>query len=318
MTTTTTVRPPRRPNFLDQYLLRGPGSPRLQKLTAAQFMDVWAHYDSDSNGFIEGSELDGFLHEFLAAVMNLPNPEAIPKRTLDELKRSFMEEYDVNHDGKIEIKELAQLLPLDENFFLLFRFNNPLESSVEFMRIWKQFDKDFSGYIEADELKDFLRAVILRSNSSAVIDDDRLLEYTDSILRIFDTNKDGKLQLSEMAQLLPVRENFLNRAVFKGSLRTLTAQDVETVFLLYDRDGNGMIENEELYGLCKDLLELAKSDYDMDDLEAFHDAIINGCDINHDGKINQKELTMILLAIAKTAAEEESKEIDSTAAASTP
>ena len=66
-----------------------------------------------------------------------------------------------------------------------------------------------------------------------------------------------------------------------------------------------MIENEELYGLCKDLLELAKSDYDMDDLEAFHAAIINGCDINRDGKINQKELTMILLAIAKTASEEE-------------
>ncbi|GAU95259.1 hypothetical protein RvY_06905 [Ramazzottius varieornatus] len=181
------------------------------------------------------------------------------------------------------------------------------------MRIWKQFDKDYSGYIEADELKDFLLAVILRSNSAAILDDDKLLDYTDSILRIFDTNKDGKLQLSEMAQLLPVKENFLNRAVFKarggqnqkGSLRTLTAQDVENVFLLYDRDGNGTIENEELYGLCKDLLELAKSDYDMDDLEAFHDAIISGCDINRDGKINQKELTMILLAIAKTASEEE-------------
>ncbi|XP_055357991.1 calbindin-32-like isoform X2 [Paramacrobiotus metropolitanus] len=295
-------------NYLDQYLLKGSDSPRLQKLTAAQFMDVWAHYDSDANGFIEGNELDSFLHEFLAAVMNLPNPDTIPKKTLDDLKRSFMEEYDVNGDGKIEIKELAQLLPLDENFFLLFRFNNPLESSVEFMRIWKQFDKDYSGYIEADELKDFLRAVILRSNSSAALDDDKLLEYTDSILRIFDTNKDGKLQLSEMAQLLPVKENFLNRAVFKGSLRTLTAQDVENVFVLYDRDGNGMIENEELYGLCKDLLELAKSEYDMDDLEAFYDAIIKGCDINHDGKINQKELTMILLAIAKTAAEDEQKE----------
>ena len=82
------------------------------------------------------------------------------------------------------------------------------------------------------------------------------------------------------------------------------------------KDGNGMIENEELYGLCKDLLELAKSEYDMDDLEAFHDAIINGCDVNHDGKINQKELTMILLAIAKTAAEDEMKESNS--AASTP
>jgi hypothetical protein len=28
-----------------------------------------------ANGFIEGKELDGFLHEFLATVMNLPNAE---------------------------------------------------------------------------------------------------------------------------------------------------------------------------------------------------------------------------------------------------
>ena len=32
--------------------------------------------------------------------------QSISKKTLEELKRSFMEEYDVNHDGKIEIKEV--------------------------------------------------------------------------------------------------------------------------------------------------------------------------------------------------------------------
>lgn len=37
----------RRRNYMDQYLLTGQGSPRIRKLTAAQFMDVWQHYDSD-------------------------------------------------------------------------------------------------------------------------------------------------------------------------------------------------------------------------------------------------------------------------------
>lgn len=37
--------------------------------------------------------------------------------------------------GKIEIRELAQLLPLEEGFLLLFRFDNPLDSSVEFMKV---------------------------------------------------------------------------------------------------------------------------------------------------------------------------------------
>jgi Ca2+-binding EF-hand superfamily protein len=48
---------------------------------------------------------------------------------------------------------LAQLLSIEENFLLLFRFDNPLESSVEFMKIWREYDSDNSGYIEADELK---------------------------------------------------------------------------------------------------------------------------------------------------------------------
>ena len=52
-----------------------------------------------------------------------------------ELKSSFMEVYDDNKDGKIDIREMAQLLPMEENFLLLFRFDNPLESSVEFMKV---------------------------------------------------------------------------------------------------------------------------------------------------------------------------------------
>lgn len=72
---------------------------------------------------------------------------------LVELKACFMEAYDDNQDGKIDIREvyfcvvyfalllklyflkLAQLLPMEENFLLLFRFDNPLESSVEFMKV---------------------------------------------------------------------------------------------------------------------------------------------------------------------------------------
>ncbi|OTF74600.1 hypothetical protein BLA29_010586 [Euroglyphus maynei] len=91
---------------------------------------------------------------------------------------------------------LAQLLPLDESFLLLFRFDNPLESSVEFMKIWREYDTDGSGFIEADELK----VNLLREAKRETIDEDKLIEYTDTLLQIFDANKDGKLQLSEMAK----------------------------------------------------------------------------------------------------------------------
>jgi len=40
-------------------------------------------------------------------------------------------------------------------------------------------------------------------------------------------------------------------------------------------------------------------DYDLSDLEEFRQAILQGCDFNQDGKINKKELTLVLLALAK-------------------
>ncbi|KAF5283294.1 hypothetical protein FQA39_LY17358 [Lamprigera yunnana] len=291
-------------NFMKQY--RDPESRELKKLSANQFMEVWSHYDRDANGYIEGSELDGFLREFVSSAnMTDIAPEAVSDEMLLELKACFMEAYDDNQDGKIDIRELAQLLPMEENFLLLFRFDNPLESSVEFMKIWREYDTDGSGYIEADELKNFLRDLLKEAKKINDVSEDKLIEYTDTMLQVFDSNKDGRLQLSEMAKLLPVRENFLCRQVFKGATK-LTKDDIERVFSLYDRDNNGTIENEELRGFLKDLLELVKKDYDAQDLLDFEETILRGVDYDQDGKINKKELTMILLAIARHNQEEDS------------
>lgn len=284
---------------------RDPHSRELKKLSANQFMEVWSHYDKDGNGYIEGTELDGFLREFVSSA-NITDiaPEAVSDEMLVELKACFMEAYDDNQDGKIDIRELAQLLPMEENFLLLFRFDNPLESSVEFMKIWREYDTDGSGYIEADELKNFLRDLLKEAKKINDVSEDKLIEYTDTMLQVFDSNKDGRLQLSEMAKLLPVKENFLCRQVFKGATK-LTKDDIERVFSLYDRDNNGTIENEELRGFLKDLLELVKKDYDAQDLLDFEETILRGVNYNQTGKINRKELTMILLAISKHNQEED-------------
>lgn len=47
-------------------------------------------------------------------------------------------------------------------------------------------------------------------------------------------------------------------------------------------------------------------DYDAQDLLDFEETILRGVDYNQDGKINKKELTMILLAISKHNQEEDS------------
>lgn len=50
---------------------------------------------------------------------------------------------------------------------------------------------------------------------------------------------------------------------------------------------------------------LSWQDYDAQDLQDFEETILRGVDYNQDGKINRKELTMILLALAKHNQEED-------------
>ena len=75
------------------------------------------------------------------------------------------------------------------------------------------------------------------------------------------------------------------------------------------QDSSGEIENEELSGFLKDLLELVKNvsiekmklnwadtiqhigtfqDYDTSDLADFAETILKGCDMNKDGKVSKK------------------------------
>jgi hypothetical protein len=54
-------------NFMRQY--RDPHSRKLNKLSANQFMEVWSHYDKDGNGYIECTELYGFLENFVSRQM---------------------------------------------------------------------------------------------------------------------------------------------------------------------------------------------------------------------------------------------------------
>ncbi|KFM02724.1 Calretinin, partial [Aptenodytes forsteri] len=92
--------------------------------------------------------------------------------------------------------QLAQILPTEENFLLCFRQHVGSSSAV--MEAWRRYDTDRSGYIEANELKGFLSDLLKKANRP--YDEPKLQEYTQTILRMFDMNGDGKLGLSEMSR----------------------------------------------------------------------------------------------------------------------
>lgn len=90
-----------------------------------------------------------------------------------------LSEKDVNHDGKIDIKEyMGDIFDQPTSEYYL----------VEQDRFNKDYDKNGDGYLEGDELKDWL---VPNLRISAEMEAEHLMESSDS-------NKDGKLSLDEI------------------------------------------------------------------------------------------------------------------------
>lgn len=50
------------------------------------------------------------------------------------------------------------------------------------VQIWREYDSDNSGYIEADELKNFLRDLLKEAKKINDVSEDKLIEYTDTMV----------------------------------------------------------------------------------------------------------------------------------------
>ncbi|XP_073163254.1 calretinin isoform X2 [Lepidochelys kempii] len=226
----------------------------LAELTASQFLDIWKHYDSDGNGYIEGKELENFFQELESARKGAGVDSK--NGNFAEKMKEFMQKYDKNADGRIEMAEA-----------------------------WRKYDTDRSGYIEANELKGFLSDLLKKANKP--YDEPKLQEYTQTILRMFDMNGDGKLGLSEMSRLLPVQENFLLK--FQGM--KLATEEFNAIFAFYDKDGSGFIDENELDALLKDLYEKNKKEMNIQQLTNYRKSIMN---LSDGGKLYRTELEIVL------------------------
>ncbi|XP_016418133.1 secretagogin [Sinocyclocheilus rhinocerous] len=259
-------------------------------LDAAGFLQIWQHFDADDNGYIEGKELDDFFRHMLE---KLGSKDKITEERVQQIKKSFMSAYDLTSDGRLAIHELANMiLPEDENFLLIFRREAPLDNSVEFMQIWRKYDADSSGYISAVELKGFLNDLFQQHKKN--IPPRKLDEYTNTMMSIFDKNKDGRLDLNDLARILALQDNFLLQFKMDANSQVERKRDFEKIFAHYDVSKTGALEGPEVDGFVKDMMELVQPSIRGVDLDKLREVLLRHCDVNKDGKIQKSELALCL------------------------
>lgn len=260
------------------------------RLDAACFWQIWQRFDKEEKGYIRETELDAFFDHLLA---KSGIEDTLMEENVKKVKEQLMTRHDVSKEGLIPMKELASMfLSEDENFLLFFRLETPLDNSVEFMQIWRKYDADSSGFISAAELCNFLRDLFLHHKK--IISEAELEEYTSTMMKIFDKNKDGRLDLNDLARILALQENFLLQFKMDASSAEERKRDFEKIFAHYDVSKTGALEGPEVDGFVKDMMELVQPSISGVDLDKFREILLRHCDVNKDGKIQKSELALCL------------------------
>ncbi|XP_063712175.1 calbindin-32-like [Symsagittifera roscoffensis] len=191
------------------------------------------------------------------------------------------------------------------NFMLQFNDSRTI-SLMDFLKIWKHYDIDKSGYLETtnsfgdkSEFEKFL-GDLLEIMLNEKPEDEEVKRISKSFIKTYDVNKDNRLQISELIEALPVERNFLQQ--FLGS--EITHMDVDIIFDHYDKDESGQIQHEEVAMLVRDIYyKKVDSVKDKEELDKFiakrQQDVISMVDKDGDGMIDKNEIRRVFKMLFK-------------------
>ena len=156
-----------------------------------------------------------------------------------------------------------------KDFHLAYKMVEQL--SEEQIRIYKEsfdvFDKDGDGTITSKEFGSVMRS--LGQNPSQA--------QLQVMIEEFDKNNNGKIDFLEFCEIM----------VKKAGDYTMSLKDVENAFKVFDKDGSGFIEIDELRDLMMNLGEKLT--------EEEIQAMMQFADIDKDGKIDYHEFVIMMM-----------------------
>merc|ERR1719474_2401798 len=260
-------------------------------------ISAFAQFDSNNDGAISQQELSAGMRNMRMSFSN-------------EETNAIFAAADINQDGEIAYTEFVSLMiPTAGDALLKFRksFGNAANAKAAFSR----FDSDGDAEVNFNELKSGMGGNFSENEIKAVFalgdtDQDGSISYlefaklmipsaTDVLAKFwkcfrdvkgvrqafkqFDVDGDGKITKQEVAQGM------------NKSGRSFTKEDIEILFLLADKDGDGQIDFTEfaliLIPTAPERISKLKKKYTT---KAAVQAAFKSFDTNNDGAIDSKEL----------------------------
>ncbi|XP_061173346.1 uncharacterized protein LOC133182517, partial [Saccostrea echinata] len=137
----------------------------------------------------------------------------------------------------------------------------------EIKAAFELFDKDGSGFIDSAELKAVLHSLKQNPTDADV----------QAMIDELDTNKNGQIDYAEFEKYMAGKFKDPNEV----------EDEMQAAFKVFDKDGSGKIDAEELKTAMMNLGE-RMSDKDVNEM-------IAAADLDSDGKVDYKEFVKIMM-----------------------
>lgn len=233
------------------------------------------------------------LDDFLADLVWKEYVWTVDKHDIRHFKTGFYQKILDKVGGtlpkKISRELILDCLPTENNFLL--RVGHKIQSS-SFIKFWKNYDADCSGYLEMRELKKLVKDYSELAGEE--FSEDKLKSGMTRLMRNLDTNQDGKIELEELSKMMNVEDNFMKNFVGR---KYLSRKDFNKIFSHYDTDETNYLGKTEVMALINDILkhiETSGRNVPIPIIQTTFNQVMKICDVNRSGTVSKAELALLL------------------------
>lgn len=177
------------------------------------FTQKFKKLDKNSNGYLDGDEIKYILDAWL-------DQDETRKRLNDDQVKEVLSMYDKNKDEKLDLEEFLTALSdlvvdmhrrvdfsdsysneLDSEILVKIKKESAIvaqESKNQIIAAFKDLDTDSNGFIDKQEAKNILDGWVGYGDTAKILND----EQVNQLFKLFDKNKDNKLDLDEFIQAI--------------------------------------------------------------------------------------------------------------------